>query len=69
MPNLRATNVEDQGVKWTVSAEVQRDRPPYDWFYYEAQFPRDFKEINPDNVESVMLQLLLEVGRQQGLWD
>lgn len=69
MPNVRATNIEDQGVRWVVSAELQRESPPYDWFTYEAQFPRDFGEINPDDVEPVMLQLMLEVAKAQGVYE
>ena len=69
MPNIRATDIQDLGVNWRVSAELQRESPPYDWFAYEVQFPRDFNEINPDDVEPAMLQLMLEVARAQGVYD
>lgn len=69
MPNVRNTDVQDMGVRWVVSAELQREVPPYDWFSYSAEFPRDFGEINPDDTEPVMIQLMLEVARAQGVYD
>ena len=36
------------------------------WTLFEAQFPRDFGDINPDEVEPEMLNIAMAVARGQG---
>ena len=65
-PDLGDTNViEDQGVRWTISYWFVEDGGPKTFF--EAEFPRDFNEINPDQVEQAMMELAQAVARGKGV--
>lgn len=67
MASLRNIQYEDQGVKWTVSFEYNNDQQTGDWVLFEAEFPRDFGEINPGDVQVAMLDVALAVARGQGV--
>ena len=60
--------IEDLGASWRVHFwyRTERDQPRTE---FEARFPRDFGELNPDTVEPAMVQLAIEVGRSKGLWE
>jgi hypothetical protein len=60
--SIRNTDVQDQGNNWTVAFEWNND--PHQqgpWTLFETQFPRDFKEINPDTVFNELISLALAV--------
>ena len=67
MASLRNIQYEDQGVNWVVSFEYNNDQQSGDWVTFSASFPGDFNLINPDDVETAMLDLALAVARGQGV--
>ena len=67
MASIRNIVFEDQGVNWRVSFEHNNDQQTGAWVLFESEFPRDFGDINPDEVEPAMLQLAMAVARGQGV--
>ena len=67
MASLRNITYQDQGVNWEVSFEYSNDSQTDPWTLFEAVFPRDFGEINPDDVQVAMLDIALAVARGQGV--
>ena len=67
MASLQNITYSDNGVRWDVTFEYSQDNGVSDpWTLFEAQFPRDFGDINPDEVEMAMLEIALAVARGQG---
>ena len=71
-----AIMIEDQGVRWVVEYPFIDDtRDDQGQFLYSngqktvmnAQFPRDFGEINPSDVEAAMLELAKAVARGKNI--
>lgn len=66
-------DIQDLGVRWTVTYSFIDDTTDPDTGLplfnngekdtFTAEFPRDFNEINPDDVEGAMLQLATMVAR------
>ena len=68
MASIQNIVYEDQGVNWTVSFEYSADNGvTVPWTLFEASFPRDFGDINPDDVEAEMLNIAMAVARGQGI--
>jgi hypothetical protein len=67
MASLRNITYEDQGVNWRVTFEYNNDQQTGDWVEFVASFPADFGEINPDDVQTAMLELALQVARGKGV--
>ena len=66
--SIRNITYEDQGVRWTVSFEWNNTPDQSGaWSLFEAQFPRDFQEINPDDAQAALLDLSLAVFRSQNI--
>ena len=66
---FRNINIQDQGVNWRVSYEWKNDDNNGAWETFEAQFPRDFDTLIPDEVTPIMHQLAAESARGQGIHD
>lgn len=70
-PDLGDTiTVEDQGANWIVTYPYIYD-PENDGTFLPKQtatvsFPSAFNDLNPDDVEDVMLQLAVAVSRARG---
>ena len=60
---FRNIDIQDQGVRWTVSYEWKNDDNEGIWETFTAQFPRDFNELKVDEVTPIMHQLAAEVAR------
>ena len=69
MASFRNITVDDQGVRWDVTYEWNVNDQSGPWTLFEAQFPRDFGEINPDQVVQVMFELGAAVARNTGVHD
>lgn len=69
MAAIRAVVIQDQGVNWRVAYEYSNDQQTDPWQPFEASFPADFGEINPDEVEQQMTMLAMAVARNQGVHD
>ena len=67
MASIQNITYSDQGVRWVVTFEYSSDNGvTVPWTLFEAQFPRDFGDINPDEVEPEMLNIAMAVARGQG---
>ena len=76
-PDLGDTiTIEDQGVRWTVTYPFIDNSVDGDGNFLfnngekavmEAQFPRDFTEINPDGLEGAMMELAKAVARGKNI--
>jgi hypothetical protein len=58
-------SVEDQGVNWRVQFWYRWNGGDYQ--FADVSFPSAFGDLNPDEVESLMVQLTVEVLRGRGL--
>ncbi len=68
MASIQNITFEDRGVNWRVSFEYSDDNGvSIPWELFEAEFPRDFGDINPDEVEPAMFELASAVARGQGI--
>ena len=68
MASLQNITYQDQGVNWRVSFEYSDDNGvTIPWQEYVASFPADFGKINPDDVETAMLEIALAVARGDGI--
>lgn len=68
MASIQNITYQDQGVNWRVSFEYSDDNGvTIPWQEFVAEFPRDFGDINPDDVEPAMLELARAVARGQGI--
>ena len=69
MASFRNIDIQDQGVNWRVAYEWNVDDQTGPWTAFEAVFPRDFGEINPDDVTTEMFEIAAAVARGQGVHD
>lgn len=69
MASFRNITIEDQGVNWRVSYEWNLDDQSGPWTSFMANFPSDFGEINPDEVDQEMFEIATAVARGQGVHD
>jgi hypothetical protein len=68
MASIQNITFEDQGNNWRVAFEHSEDNGVLiPWQLFEARFPADFGDINPDDVEGAMLELGMAVARGQGI--
>jgi hypothetical protein len=68
MASLQNITYQDQGVNWRVNFQWSEDNGQADpWHDFEANFPADFSEINPSDIESEMLGIAMAVARGQGI--
>lgn len=68
MASIQNIDYQDQGINWRVSFEHSDDNGvTIPWQTFVAEFPRDFGDINPDDVEQAMLELARAVARGQGI--
>jgi hypothetical protein len=67
MASIQNVTYQDQGVNWRVSFEWNNDQQTGPWTLFEAEFPRDFGDINPSEAELAMLELAMAVARNQGI--
>lgn len=69
MAAIRNVVIEDLGASWRVFYEWSNDQQTAPWQDFEARFPRDFGEINPDETEQAMVMLAIAVAQGQGVHD
>ena len=69
MASFRNIVIQDQGVNWRVQYEWNVDDQSGEWVTFEAQFPRDFDELDADEVTPILHQLAAEVARATGVHD
>ena len=67
MASIQNITVEDQGNNWRVTFEWNNDQQTGQWVLFEAQFPRDFDDIDSDEAERVFFELALAVAHGQGV--
>ncbi len=67
MASIQNITFVDQGVNWRVTFEWNNDQQTGEWTLFEAQFPRDFDDIDPEEAEPVFLELAMAVARGQGV--
>lgn len=60
------TEIDDLGVRWTITYHW-RDTETLEEGMFTAEFPRDFNELNPSQVEEALLELALTVARNTGV--
>ena len=61
--------IEDQGVRWVVTYDWTNDQQTDPLQEFSAEFPRDFGEINPDQVTQAMVDLAMAVAVGKGVHD
>ena len=61
-----STEIQDLGVRWTISYHW-RDTVTLEEGNFTAEFPRDFNELNPSQVEAALLQLAMTVAQNTGV--
>ncbi len=60
--------IEDQGVRWVVSYWYRdTDFNNGEKGFFSAEFPAGFNQINPDGLESAMMELAQAVARNTGV--
>ncbi len=69
MASFRNITVNDSGVKWTVTYEWNNDQQTGAWVEFSAQFPRDFGELQTDQVTPTMWELARHVAEAKGIHD
>ena len=69
MTAIRAVQISDQGNNWRVNYEWSNDQQTDPWVAFEANFPQDFQQINPDDVEQAMVALAMAVAVGEGVHD
>ena len=69
MTAFRNVVIEDSGNRWDVTYEWSNDQQTAPWVTFTAQFPRDFNQISPADVEQAMLFIANAVAVNNGIHD